>query len=165
VVWDILLLASISLFRIRSGILLHIILSQFLFSSDYSAQWEFGQPTFTPTYFEDNWFIEINSGILWHFLWSLKWERYWQNKVFLNGKIIAEMLIFMAAQHYCTFPWCSALFKFISFQTFQTSWWQKRKIHVILKLYFIESMVEFDLRHFGSKNYFFPQYPYLYGYP
>ena len=35
------------------------------------------------------------------------WGRYWQNKVFPNSKTIAEMLIFVAAQHRCTFPLCS----------------------------------------------------------
>ena len=34
-------------------------------------------------------------------------QQYWQNKVFKNSEIIAEMLIFVAAQHKYTFPLCS----------------------------------------------------------
>ena len=36
------------------------------------------------------------------FLW-----RYWQNKIFQNSKIIAEILIFVATHHKYTFPLCS----------------------------------------------------------
>ena len=33
--------------------------------------------------------------------------QYWQNKIFLNSRIIAEMLIFVAAHYHCTFPLCN----------------------------------------------------------
>ena len=68
------------------------------------VQWEFGQLTMSPTYFEDKTEVKVYQlrrikALFMDFKIIVFWGRYHQNKILPISKIIAEILIFVAVHH------------------------------------------------------------------